>query len=102
MQVAFTRTKKDFRSPLNFLDFFLQDQGCGRMLLQQQPFSKCALSSRYTIMNDSRAQNAPLPFIEEERAGLRWSSNNMMVFVPFEDIEENELEEIEKIFAVAA
>lgn len=42
------------------------------------------------------------PLEEEDKKGLRWSSNNMMVFVPFEPPEEREVEEIEEIFAAAA
>lgn len=42
------------------------------------------------------------PVEEEEKKGLRWSSNNMMVFVPFQPLEEKEIEQLEEIFAVAA
>ena len=53
-------------------------------------------------MNELLPQDLQSPTDEEEKKGLRWSSNNMMVFVPFEPLEESEVERIKEIFAVAA
>jgi hypothetical protein len=53
-------------------------------------------------MNENLSQGIKSPADDEEKKGLRWSSNNMMVFVPFEQPEEHEVERIEEIFAVAA
>lgn len=53
-------------------------------------------------MNEMPSQDLQSSIEDEERKGLRWSSNNMMVFVPFQPPEEEEIERIEEIFAVAA
>lgn len=52
------------------------------------------------MQEKSIAHQSPLD--EEDNKGLRWSSNNMMVFVPFQPLEERDVEQIEEIFAVAA
>ena len=54
------------------------------------------------VMQQKSSTTQQSPLEEEEKKGLRWSSNNMMVFVPFEPLEEREVEQIEEIFAVAA
>jgi hypothetical protein len=53
-------------------------------------------------MHDKSFTTLQSPVEEEEKKGLRWSSNNMMVFIPFKQPEEREMEQIEEIFAVAA
>ncbi len=53
-------------------------------------------------MNKMPSQDLQSTTDDEEKKGLRWSSNNMSVFVPFQPLEEQEAKRIEEIFAVAA
>ena len=54
------------------------------------------------FMQEKSSTTLQSPVEEEQKRGLRWSSNNMMVFVPFQPLEEKEIEQLEEIFAVAA